>query len=28
MSHPVAAANPAGKPLVHKHKRKKKFLVF
>ncbi|HEX8656694.1 MAG TPA: hypothetical protein VF690_04140 [Hymenobacter sp.] len=28
MSHPIAAADPAGKPLVHKHKRKKKYLLF
>ena len=28
MSRPVAAANPPGKPLVHKHKHKKKFLLF
>ncbi|WP_046245919.1 hypothetical protein [Hymenobacter terrenus] len=28
MSHPVGASNPAGKPLVHKHKQKKKFLFF
>jgi hypothetical protein len=28
MSHPVGASNPAGKPLVHKHKSKNKFLFF
>ena len=29
MSHPIGAANPMGKPLVHKHnKRKNKFLFF
>jgi hypothetical protein len=27
MSHPIGGANPAGKPLVHKHGRKK-FLLF
>ena len=29
LSHPIGAASPAGKPLVHKHnKRKNKFLFF
>ncbi|WP_210514157.1 hypothetical protein [Hymenobacter terricola] len=27
MSHPIGGSNPAGKPLVHKHNRKK-FLLF
>ncbi|HEX8328750.1 MAG TPA: hypothetical protein VF629_14510 [Hymenobacter sp.] len=28
MSHPVGASNPKGKPLVHKRKSKKQFLLF
>ena len=28
MSHPMGGSNPAGKPLVHKHKSNKKFLFF
>ena len=28
MSHPMGGSNPAGKPLVHKHKGSKKFLFF
>ena len=28
MSHPMGGSNPAGKPLVHKHKNNKKFLFF
>ena len=28
MSHPMGGSNPAGKPLVHKHKTKHKFLFF
>ena len=28
MSHPMGGSNPAGKPLVHKHKGSKKFLLF
>ena len=28
MSHSIGGSNPAGKPLVHKHKSKKKFLLF
>ena len=28
MSHPMGGSNPAGKPLVHKHKGNKKFLLF
>ncbi|MBF9143147.1 hypothetical protein [Hymenobacter properus] len=27
-SHPIGGSNPAGKPLVHKHKSKHKFLFF
>ncbi|WP_310391203.1 hypothetical protein [Hymenobacter sp.] len=27
-SHPIGGSNPAGKPLVHKHPRQKKFLLF
>lgn len=27
-SHAIGGSNPAGKPLVHKHSRKKKFLLF
>ncbi|MBO2013059.1 hypothetical protein [Hymenobacter negativus] len=27
-SHPIGGSNPAGKPLVHKHKSKNKFLLF
>ena len=28
MSHPMGGSNPAGKPLVHKHKNNKRFLFF
>jgi len=28
MSHPMGGSNPAGKPLVHKHKSNKRFLLF
>ena len=28
MSHSIGGSNPAGKPLVHKHKSNKKFLLF
>ena len=28
MSHPMGGSNPAGKPLVHKHKSNKRFLFF
>ena len=28
MSHPMGGSNPAGKPLVHRHKGSKKFLLF
>ena len=28
MGHPIGGANPAGKPLVHKHKGSKRFLFF
>ena len=28
MSHPMGGSNPAGKPLVHKHKGNKRFLFF
>lgn len=28
MSHPMGGSNPAGKPLVHKHKSSKRFLLF
>ena len=28
MSHPIGGANPAGKPLVHKHPGRKRFLFF
>ena len=28
LSHSMGGSNPAGKPLVHKHSRKRKFLLF
>ena len=28
MSHPMGGSNPAGKPLVHRHKENKRFLLF